>query len=92
MVIERFRDGNAESVGERFRSHGRMTPDGVTYQASWVDSAGARCFQIMETERPDLLNTWASRWADLVDFEIVPIVTSSEYWAKIRPQQARKII
>ena len=88
MVIERFRDGNAESVGERFIRYGRMMPEGVTYHASWVDSGGARCFQIMETERPDLLNAWASRWADLVDFEIVPVVTANEFWAKIHPQQA----
>lgn len=74
MVIERFRDGNAESVGKRFRSHGRMTPDGVRYHASWVDSAGARCFEIMETEYPDLLKSCVIRWADLVDFEVVPVV------------------
>ncbi len=39
MVIERFKDGNARLVGERFRQSGRMLPEGVAYHASWVDSA-----------------------------------------------------
>jgi len=83
MVIERFKNGDARRVGERFQRSGRMLPEGLTYQASWVDSSGARCFQIMETARPELLNTWVSRWDDLVDFEIVPVLTSAEFWAQL---------
>ena len=47
MVIESFRRGDARPVGERFRRHGRMMPEGLTYHASWVDLSGTRCFQIM---------------------------------------------
>lgn len=36
----------------------------------------------MEASHPELLTLWASRWVDLVDFEIVRVVTSSEFWAK----------
>ena len=61
---------------------GRMLAEGITYHASWVDSAGTRCFQVKETLHPDLLNTWVRRWEDLVDFEIVPVVTSADFWAK----------
>jgi hypothetical protein len=82
MVIERFKHGDAAPVGKRFQLRGRMLPEGVTYHASWVDSAGTRCFQLMETPHPELLNTWASRWEDLVDFEIVPVLTSADFWAK----------
>jgi hypothetical protein len=32
----------------------------------------------MECEDPRLIEAWASRWSDLVDFEIVPVVTSDE--------------
>lgn len=88
MVIERFKDGNAGRVGERFRNSGRMLPDGVTYHMSWVDSAGARCFQIMEAPRLELLSPWVSRWDDLVDFEIVPVLTSSDFWSKNQPEQS----
>lgn len=83
MVIERFKKGDARPAGERFRQSGRMLPEGVAYHASWVDSAGSRCFQIMEAEGPELLRIWASRWDDLVDFEIVPVMPSSEFWAGV---------
>jgi Protein of unknown function (DUF3303) len=82
MVIERFKNGDAEAVGKRFKQSGRMMPEGVTYHASWVDAAGTCCYQIMETANPELLKAWASRWDDLVEFEIVPVTTSADFWAK----------
>ncbi|MDP8980041.1 MAG: DUF3303 domain-containing protein [Acidobacteriota bacterium] len=81
MVIERFRGGDTRAVGERFARSGRMLPEGVSYHASWIDSAGARCFQLMEAPDRESLNAWVSRWDDLVDFEVVPVVTSADYWA-----------
>jgi Protein of unknown function (DUF3303) len=36
----------------------------------------------MEADHAELLEDWVRRWNDLVDFEIVPIVTSAEFWAK----------
>ena len=54
---------------------------GVVYHASWIDPAAARCFQIMEADSVEPLEQWASRWADLADFEIVPVLTSQDYWA-----------
>ena len=87
MVIERFKDGDTRPVGERFRSSGRMLPDGVTYHASWVDRMGARCFQVMEAPHPELLKAWVSRWDDLVDFEVVPVVTSGEFWSSVEQER-----
>jgi Protein of unknown function (DUF3303) len=87
MVIERFKGGDARAVGERFRHLGRMLPEGVAYHASWVDLAGARCFQVMEAPYGELLSIWASRWDDLVEFEIVPVQTSSEFWSKFQLEQ-----
>jgi hypothetical protein len=85
MVIESLKPGSLESVGERFRRSGRMLPDGLTYHASWMTSDGNRCFQIMETSDPGLLDIWTGHWDDLVDFEVVPVVTSSEFWATKSP-------
>jgi hypothetical protein len=82
MVIERFKNGATKAIGERFARDGRMLPSGVTYHVSWVDATAGRCFQIMEADRPEMLADWVSRWHDLVEFEIVPIVTSAEFWAK----------
>jgi Protein of unknown function (DUF3303) len=76
-VIEHYREG-AEPVYRRFREHGRMTPDGVEYVASWVTSDLERCFQVMEAESREALDEWMERWDDLVEFEVVHVVTSAE--------------
>ena len=86
VVIERFKPGNLKHIGERLRSRGRMLPEGVVYHASWVDSSGAQCFQVVEAPDRDSLNAWTSSWDDLVDSEIVPVLTSSDFWSKIQPE------
>ncbi len=37
-----------------------------------------RCFQLVECEDPSLLERWAARWEDLVEFEFVPVVPGSK--------------
>ena len=77
MVIERFRQG-ANAVYERLRERGRMLPDGLDYVDSWVDADFNRCFQLVRSDDPDLIKQWTAQWDDLVDFEIVPVMTSKE--------------
>jgi hypothetical protein len=84
MVIERFKNADPGPVGERFERDGRMLPAGVMYHASWVEPAGSRCFQVMEAAAPELLQEWVRRWDDLVEFEIVPVLTSADFWARPR--------
>jgi hypothetical protein len=81
MIIEHFKNKDSKPIGERFKRTGRMLPEGVAYHASWIDPAAARCFQVMEADSIEKLEQWASRWADLAGFEIVPVLTSQEYWA-----------
>lgn len=81
MVIERFKQGDPKPAGERFRARGRMLPEGVVYQASWMETTGVRCFQLMETPNPEALSDWIARWSDLVDFEVIPVITSTDFWA-----------
>lgn len=78
MVIERFRDDSAADVYARAREHGRLLPEGLTYVDSWISEDFDRCFQIMETEDPALFEPWIAAWRDLVDFEVVPVMTSSD--------------
>jgi hypothetical protein len=78
MVIERFKNRDAEEVYRRFREHGRMAPDGLSYLESWVETNFDRCFQLMECQDVQLLNQWATHWQDLVDFEFVPVRRSQE--------------
>jgi hypothetical protein len=82
MVIERFKAGDPNAVGARFKASGRMLPEDVTYHASWMEEAGSRCFQIMEAPSVEDLAPWIRHWADLVDFEIVPVLTSADFWAR----------
>jgi hypothetical protein len=77
MVIERYHDRDAASVYRRARDHGRMLPDGLVYVGSWVETNFDRCFQLMECSDDRLLDEWADRWRDLVDFEFVPVLPSS---------------
>lgn len=83
MVIERFKNGQPRPVYERAAADGRMMPDGLRYVDSWVEANFARCFQLMECDDLTLLMTWIARWSDLVDFEVVPVVTSPEARAAV---------
>ena len=83
MVIEHFKGGDPLPVRERFKSQGRMLPDGVEYINSWIDAPNARCFQVMEAPTAAALQSWIDRWADIVEFEVIPVKTSPEYWAGI---------
>jgi len=78
MVIEDFRDGDPVPVYRRLREAGRQLPDGLRYVSSWVTRDFARCYQVMETGNPTLLDEWMSLWRDLVRFDVVPVVTSAE--------------
>ncbi len=78
MVIEHFKGRDPQPVYRRFAERGRMTPDGLNYVNSWIEVGMDRCFQVMETDDASLLQEWISKWNDLVDFEVVPIVTSAE--------------
>ena len=59
-----------------------MLPDCVTYHASWVDSTGTKCFQLMEAPDQDALKSWASLWEDLIEFEIIEVLPSRNFWSK----------
>jgi len=77
MIVEEFVQG-ARPVYERARDRGRMLPSGLVYVDSWVDERLERCFQLMETDDPALIDAWIAEWSDLVRFEIVPLVGSEE--------------
>ena len=86
MVVEHFKNNDAVSVYRRFREHGHMAPDGLTYVSSWVDDKYQRCYQLMETHDRALLDEWMGNWSDLVDFEVHRVITSKEAADKIAPR------
>lgn len=78
MVLEHFRDGDPRPVYARFAERGRMAPDGLRYVGSWVTDDLEHCFQVMECDDRALLEDWMARWSDIVDFEVIPVLTSAE--------------
>jgi hypothetical protein len=85
MIIENFK-GDPAPVYRRFRDRGRLAPEGLTYVTSWVTSDIQRCYQVMECDDERLLRQWMDEWKDLVDFEVIPVVTSAEAAAAIAPR------
>ncbi|HMG93373.1 MAG TPA: DUF3303 family protein [Chryseolinea sp.] len=83
MVIEHFRPGKVKEMYKRFDERGRMAPEGVNYVNSWIDHDVKTCYQIMESPSEEKLKEWTSKWEDLVDFEIIPVITSAEARAKV---------
>ena len=75
MVIERFRNGNAKAVYERFLDKGRLMPDSLTYKGSWVTVDSRLCYQLVECEDEALVEEWTREWDDLIQFTVHPVVS-----------------
>ena len=85
MIIEEFK-GDPTPVYRRFRDRGRLAPDGLRYVNSWVTNDLQRCYQIMECDNYDLLQQWMDQWKDIVNFQVIPVVTSTEAASTIAPR------
>jgi hypothetical protein len=85
MVVEHFKNKDAVPVYRRFRDRGRMAPAGLVYISSWVDESLSCCYQLMKTDDRNLLDQWMANWSDLVEFEVHPVITSSEAAEKLAP-------
>src|SRR5512143_4358389 len=83
VIIEKFRGGDPVPVYRRFRDRGRLAPDGLRYVASWVTEDLTRCYQVMECDDRRLLDEWIANWKDIVDFEVIPAMTSAEAAAAV---------
>jgi Protein of unknown function (DUF3303) len=86
MVVERFRGGDPVPVYRRFRDRGRLAADGLRYVTSWVSEDWRCCYQVMECEDRALLDQWIAQWQDLVDFEVIPVITSAQAVTRIEPR------
>lgn len=83
MIIEKFHAGKVKDVYKRFAENGRMLPDGVIYINSWIDEKVTTCYQLMESDAEEKINEWAANWNDLMNIEVVPVITSAEAKKKI---------
>lgn len=78
MVIENFRPGKVGAIYRRLQDSGRHMPAGLQYVGSWITDDLTRCYQVMECDDQSLLDEWISHWADLMDIEVLPVVSSAE--------------
>lgn len=85
IVIEDFRGRDPKVIYRRFRDKGRLAPEGFIVHHSWVAADMSRCFMLVEADEVTLLQRWVVEWADLVDFEIVPVTTSKDTVAGLGP-------
>ena len=78
MIIEHFHTGKIKELYRRFDEKGRMLPEGVKYINSWINEDMTICYQVMESDSIDNLETWISNWNDVADFKVVPVISSAE--------------
>ena len=86
MIVERFKGGDPVPVYRRFRDRGRMAPPGLAYVSSWVTEDLARCYQVMECDDSRLLDEWMAAWSDLIEFEVIPVLTSPQAVERVGPR------
>jgi len=90
MVVEHFKEGKARKIYRRAEESGRMLPHGLRYIDSWVSIRLDRCFQLMECDDEHLLEQWIDHWRDLVEFEVIPVTTSTDAANRVLNSQEKK--
>jgi uncharacterized protein DUF3303 len=83
LVIEHFRDRDPVPVYRRFRAQGRLMPDGLEYISSWITEDLSRCYQTMQAPDRELLEQWMAKWSDVMDFEVIPVLSSAAVQARL---------
>lgn len=70
--------GSVKDAAEQFLASGGGEPEGVKVLGRWhkVDCSGG--FTLNETDNLAALHLGASKWADLLDITIVPVIDDAE--------------
>jgi hypothetical protein len=84
MVMETFKEG-PDAVGKRFQGEGSDDARGRHLRGELSGSDGDTMLPVeMRAPERAILDEWIAHWSDLVDFEVVPVLTSQEFWADRR--------
>ena len=86
LVIEHFRDRNPVPIYRRFQARGRLMPEGLQYVSSWITDDLTRCYQVMESPDRRLLEQWMAHWSDLMEFEVLPVLSSAAVQSRLAAQ------
>jgi hypothetical protein len=71
------------STSDSASAAGSPAEDSTTWP--WVTLDGTMCYQVMECEDRALLDEWISAWTDLVEFSVIPVMTSGDAAVKFTP-------
>lgn len=86
MILEHFKNGDPIPVYRRFRDQGRLMPEGLKYVSSWITPDMMMCYQVMECDDRRLLDEWMANWSDVINFEVIPVITSPEARERTAPR------
>jgi hypothetical protein len=62
----------------RFLETGGSPPEGVTMHGRWHALGADKGFLLASTDDPKGIYKWVAGWADLIDFEVVPVIEDDE--------------
>lgn len=62
----------------RFLDTGGQPPEGVTMHGRWHSLGADKAFIVASSDDPKGIYKWVTGWADLIDFEVVPVIEDDE--------------
>ena len=68
----------------RFLKTGAPPPEGVTVHGRWFTASHSKGFMLAEADDPSALFRYVSEWADIMNFQVEPVVTDDEADAVLR--------
>jgi hypothetical protein len=88
MVVEKIRNGDGIELYRRMAEVPTELPEGLSVVHSWIEPSFQRCFQVMECDDASKFQQWilsGSSIVEMVELEIVPIVTAGEARENVGP-------
>lgn len=59
-------------------------PQGATMHGRWFTLGHNKGFMLAEADDPSLIYRWVSQWADLIDFEVHPVLEDAQIAAVLQ--------
>jgi hypothetical protein len=67
-----------EERTSRFLETGAPPPDGVKMEGRWHSVSAARGWLVASTQDAKALFRWITSWADVIEFEVEPVLSDQE--------------
>jgi hypothetical protein len=78
MTVYSFRPQNRDATVARFKKTGGPPPDGVKMIGRWHDAGMHRGWVLAESDSVEGVARWCHQWADLISFQIVPVLDDEQ--------------